>query len=46
MGYEKIVPGAAERILIMAESSMKHQQQYHCLRHQKNRQHEVKFLVF
>lgn len=27
-GYEKIVPGAAERILIMAESSMKHQQQY------------------
>jgi uncharacterized membrane protein len=27
-GYEKIVPGAAERILKMAEASMKHQQQY------------------
>lgn len=26
--YEKIVPGAAERILIMAESSMKHQHEY------------------
>jgi uncharacterized membrane protein len=27
-GYEKIVPGAAERILAMAESDMRHQQQY------------------
>lgn len=27
-GYERIVPGAAERILAMAESDMQHQQQY------------------
>lgn len=26
--YEEIVPGAAERILVMAESSMRHQQEY------------------
>ncbi|SDH25718.1 Predicted membrane protein [Nitrosomonas sp. Nm132] len=27
-GYEKTIPGAAERILVMAESSMKHKHQY------------------